>query len=234
MTKKGFTARQDKAVRMKEREALLEKLPEGAARIKVRSVMGEAHYKSPDDLDDTDEILTKDDGTPIVMKSNPGRRKAVVLEPANDTIKEILKRKGEYLEEDPLRRVTQENPESPDVLQHIMVGISEEAASLAFDRKEAERNGRDTGTLSHRRILAMRALGETWLKRREQVTARGIDMESPAFESVFGYTMETFKDALVAAKARPEMIETVFAKFAQMINNDEWKDEAKRRMKKLV
>jgi len=226
MPRRGFKDRQDRAV-------LLSKLPEGAARIKVKTTTGEIHYRAIEDLADTDQILTKDDGTPIVMKSSPGRRKAVVIEPANATIKEILRRKGEYLDEDPLRKIARDDPESPDVLQHIMVGMSEEAASLAFDRMEAERNGKDTGTLSHRRILAMKALGETWLKRREQVTSRGIDLDSSAFEAVFGYTMETFKEAMAASKARPEMIETVFAKFSQMID-DEWKAEAKHRMKKLV
>jgi hypothetical protein len=226
MTKAGIKDRQERSV-------LLSKLPDGAARVKVETATGETHYKAVADLADTDTILTKDDGTPIVMRSTPGRRKNVVIEPANATIKEILRRKEEFVEDDPLRRVTREDPESPDVLQHIMVRISEEAASIAFERREADRTGKDTSTLSHRSILAMRALGETWLKRREQVSARGIDLDSPAFEAVFGYTMETFKEAMNASKARPEMIETVFAKLSQMIN-DEWKAEAKTRMKKLV
>jgi hypothetical protein len=216
-----------------ERAVLLSRLPEGATRVKVENEIGKTCYKEIDNLADTDKILTKDDGTPIVMFASPGRKRHVVLEPVNSTVKEILKRKEAFVQKDPLCQITHQDPESPDVLQHVMVGISEEAASIAFERQEAERQGKDTATLSQRRIQAMRAVGEAWLKRKEQVSARGIDLDSPAFESVFAYTMETFKEAMTSAKARPEMIETVFAKFAQMIN-DEWKAEAKTRMKKLV
>lgn len=216
-----------------ERAALMSRFPEGATRVKVETELGKICYRPIEDLADTDKILTKDDGTPIVMFTSPGRKRHVIPEPINPMVKEILKRKEAFVEKDPLCLITHSDPESPDVLQHVMVGISEEAASIAFERQEAERQGKDTAILSQRRIQAMRAVGEAWLKRKEQVSARGIDMESPAFEAIFAYTMETFKEAMLSAKARPEMIETVFAKFAQMIN-DEWKAEAKNRMKKLV
>ena len=226
MAKQGTKYRQ-------ERSALLSKIPDGASRVQVKTAEGKLSYKDADKLADTDEIQTKKNGEPIVMWSSPGRKRNVVIEPENPTIREILKRKDDFIDKDPLRRITQEDPESPDVLQQVMVGISEEVASLGFERTEADRRGKDTSVLSQRRVIAMRALADTWLKRKEQVATRGIDLDSPAFELVFGYIMETFKNALQGAKARPEMIETVFAKFAQLVN-EEWKAEAQIRMKKLV
>lgn len=217
-----------------ERAVLLSRLPEGTTRVKVETELGKIQYKEVDDLSDTDKIITKDDGTPVVMKSSPGRKKNVVVAPVNATVKEIIKRKEAYVKDDPLYKITQDDPESPDVLKHVMVSISEEAASIGFERMEAERQGKDTATLSQRRIQAFRAVGDAWLKRKEQVSARGIDLDSPAFEAVFGYTMETFREAMQAANARPEMIQTVFAKFSQKIADEEWKTEAKARMKKLV
>jgi hypothetical protein len=226
MPKRGFKDRQERSV-------LLSKLPEGTTRIKVKTALGKTSYRDLADLADSDEILTKSDGSPIVMKSKPGRRKNIVLGPENPTIKEVLKRKDEFVDGDTLRQMMRDDPESPDVLQAVMEGISEEAASIGFERIEADRRGKETGTLSQRRITALRALADTWLKRKEQISTRGIDMDSPAFEEVFKYTMETFKEAMVAARMRPEAVEAVFARFSQMIN-DEWKTEAKIRMKKLV
>lgn len=193
--------------------------------------MGQTRYKDVSDLADTDEILLKGDGTPIVMRSSPGRRSTPNIGPENATIAEVLKKKDSHLATDPLLQMTRHDPESPNVLQEVMVGISEEVASINFERKEAERRGKDTGTLSQRRIQGLRALAETWLKRKEQITSREIDLDSKPFDAVFQFIMETFRDAMGAAKMRPEAIETVFAKFALMIDDD-WKNEARVRQKK--
>jgi len=56
-------------------------------------------------------------------------------------------------------------PESPEVLSQVILGIAEEAASLRFERQEAERNGTDSSTLSMRRVAALKAIGDTWIKR---------------------------------------------------------------------
>ena len=56
-------------------------------------------------------------------------------------------------------------------------------------------------------------------------------MDSAAFKKLFAFIMETFRGSLVDAGMRPEMVETVFAKLAQRLE-DEWEDEARNRMKR--
>lgn len=217
-----------------DRIALLKKVPEGSERIKVKDEFGKARYKDISELADKDFILTKADGSPIVMKKKPGRPQAITFDPANEQVKRQMERKAASLEADILLRKIREEPESADVLHMVMVGLGEEAASLAFERSEAERNGKETSQLSLRRVNALKAQCDTWLKRKDQVQARGVDLGSPGFKTVFRFIVETMQEAMLSSHCRPEMIETVFSKFSKVVSNDTWEAEAKARMKQSV
>lgn len=215
-----------------ERADLLAKIPPSATRVRVITAKGGQKYKEVTDLLDSDVIQTNKFGDPIVMKRAPGRKTAVDVGPANRVIAVLLQRKQHTLDTDPVLLKTKKSPDSPDVLHEVIVGLSEEAASLKFERDEAAREGKDSSGLSAKRVQALRAVGETWLKRMDQVSSKLVDMDSPAFTALFKFLMDTFKEAMNSAKMRPEQVETVFAKFSAMVN-DEWKAEAKNRMKSV-
>ena len=217
-----------------EQSKLLKKVPEGADRIQVKTETGKTRYRKIHELLDTDVIQVKKNGDPIVMMDSPGRRGEVYIGPASPLVAETLRHKEESLRDDPVRKEVTENPESPDVLHQVIVGLSEEAASIHFERQQAERRGDETSILSNRRIAALKAVGDTWLKRREQIQARGVDMDTPAFEAVLRFLLETFKEALDACGVRPQMSDTVFAQLGKVLDDDSWKDEAKRRIKNIV
>ena len=155
----------------------------------------------------------------------------VVLPPATPLIGDLLKLKEGHLRSDPIIQAAEATPESAEVLNQVLLAIGEEAASLRFERMEAERTGGDTSTLSMRRVQALKAIGDTWIKRKEQIQSRGIDMESPAFGALFEFIMETFVDAMVAAGVRKELSDTVVAVLSKMVNEDSWKVDAKAKMK---
>lgn len=216
------------------RDKILAKVPDGAKRIQVMTELGHIKYKDIVDLADSDEIQLKKDGTPIVMMAKPGRKNDITLDPATPEVAERLRRKQEVIEEDSILGVARENPESPDVLQQVVLALGEEAASIGFERQEAERQGQESSLISNRRIAALKAIADTWLKRKEQIAARGVDLESPAFKVLFDFIMTTVKEAMNSAGIRDEMIETVFAKLASSLGDDSWEAEAKRRMKSIV
>ena len=122
-------------------------------------------------------------------------------------------------------------PESPEVLNQVLLAIAEEAASLRFERSEAERQGNETSTLSMRRVAALKAIGDTWIKRKEQIANRAIDLDSTSFHELFRFISETFARAMDAAGVRSELANSVFAQFSKLLD-DEWKKEAKTRMSK--
>jgi hypothetical protein len=145
----------------------------------------------------------------------------------------LLEKKQDALRDDGILNQAKDDPDSPDVLYGVMLGLSEEAASIRFERTEAERTGKETSQLSGRRINALKAVGDTWLKRREQIITRGIDLDSPAFRTVTEFLLETVREAMHATGVRTEMVETVFSKLSHMLD-DEWEAEARNRVKSIV
>lgn len=216
-----------------QQEDLLAKVPEGAKFVLVCTEKGDQKYRPIAELDPTDVIQVSSAGIPIVMKGKPGRPEKIVLAPRNPVVAEVSKRKQETIGKDSVLQAVRTNPEDPGVLHQVVLALGEEAASLGFERSEAEREGRETSNISVRRVNTLKALADTWLKRKDQVVTRGIDLGSPAFKALMQYILETFRETMDLSGVRPEMIETVFARLAKAMQ-DEWEVEAKRRMKNVV
>ena len=73
-------------------------------------------------------------------------------------------------------------------------------------------------------------LFRSWLRKKSLDEGGIIDLESGTFEAVFGLILETFKETLFDAGVHEEHIETIFAKLVNSLD-DQWKEEAKRRMR---
>jgi len=209
--------------------SILATLPSGTTRVQVIDEFGKTRFKSPNDVADVDQIVIGGNGEPIVMSGRPGRKKKPDLAPANDRVEEQMRAREIHVQGDDLLNTIQDNPEAGSVLDRVMEGLAEEAASLAFERREAERNGTPASQISMRRINALKAVGDSYLKRKEIMSTGGVDMTSPAFRRLFSYIMDTFRDALTGSGTRPEMIETVFANLSKRLDDD-WQKEATKRM----
>jgi len=214
-----------------DKQTILDELDDDVTRIQVIDEFKKTRFRKIDEVADKDEIVLNAAGKPVVMTGAPGRKKKPEpLAPRSSAIAELVEAKKEHLKDDALLTVIKANPEASKVLDFVMSGLAEESASLAFERNEAERNGQPTSQISMRRIGALKAVGDSWLKRKEQIASNGVDMDSPAFQRLFSYIMDTFKQALESAGTRPEMIETVFAGFSKKVADDEWSREATKRM----
>jgi hypothetical protein len=208
---------------------ILANLPPDTHRVQVIDEFGKTRYKKPDDITDLDSIVLSASGDPIVMAGKPGRKKKPELNPANERIAEQMRAKDMHMQADDLLDAIRQNPETNTVLDFVMEGLAEEAASLSFERQEAERTGNPTSQISVRRINALKAVGDSFLKRKEIMTNNSVDMDSPAFRRLFQYIMDTFKEALLSSGTRPEMVETVFANLSKRLDED-WQREAQKRM----
>lgn len=122
-----------------------------------------------------------------------------------------------------------QDPESVDVLYHVMQGLAEEAEAMGHARQMLEQQGKNTSNVSAKRVSALRAVGDTWLKRKEQIGTQGVDLNSPSFKRVFTFIMDTFRDSMLASGTRAEQIEVVFSKLAARINDD-WMKEAQKKI----
>jgi len=217
-----------------ERERLMAMVPKDAVTIQVRDEFGHIKYRDRPDLADNDEIQVNKKGDPIVTMAKLGRRLndgVVELEPVNDAVAELMKQKQETMDRDPIIETAKKAPESTDLLHYVMMALAEEAASIGFERQEAERQGLETSNISTRRINALKTVVDTWLKRKDQVTTKDVDLKSLSAKALFEYIFEMFRDAMETSGIVPEMTETIFSKVAKTLDSDQFENEAKNRMK---
>ena len=221
------------------REQLLALIPGEATRVKVHDEKTHERWRDIEGGDfsailPSDKILIVS-GKPVTMKKKPGRRKKAPAPkappPVSQTVATLQAAKAAFFDSDPLLRQIDSGVESEDILHLVMRGFAQEAASLNFERIEAERNGKETSQLSIRRINALKALGETWIKRKEQLSGNTIDMESSAFVLLFGFMLETFRESMLQGNVPRDQAETVFARLSDRMDDDTWEQEARNRMK---
>jgi len=214
-----------------ERDELLRLIPNGAKRVAVVDELGKEKWRKVDEVLDTDLIQFKA-GKPRTMKRDPGRKKDPTAAPAvSEHVEGLIKAKYKALDEDPLTTVIGRDPESIDVLHEVMRGIAQESASLEFERKEAERKGEDTRQVSVSRLQALKAVGDTWIKRAEQLQAKGVNLSSPEFKLLFGFIVRTFREVMVDAGLRRENIDRIFSLLSQRLEDETWEDEARAAMR---
>jgi hypothetical protein len=210
---------------------ILKTLSPGVQRIQVLSG-GRQIYKKPSDVDvDSDEILLSSSGSPIVMRGKPGRKSKSALTAVTPQIAEIEQARTEHLAVDSLRKATRKDASGDAVFDAIIAAMAEEAASLDFDKSEAARHGGDTSSLSSKRARVLKGMADSWLRRKSQIEGGVIDLDSPAFQALFGLILETFKSSMLDAGSRAEFVETVFSKLVSQLGEVSWRQEAKARMK---
>lgn len=208
-------------------------VPDGALRVKVIEDTGKRCWRKISDYRPGQDTVALDkDGQPQWMTRPVGRPpNEMIPEPANPVIGDLLRAKAAMMRTDPIVQAAEDSPDSVDVLHQVVLGIGEEAASLRWERMEAERKGEDSSTLSMRRVLALKSIADTFIKRKQQLSNQEVDLDSPAFQTVLSFISETFALTLQEVGLRKEMVDTVFGTFSKRLD-DTWKAEAIRRMKK--
>lgn len=209
-------------------------VPEGALRVRILNEKGKSQWRKVTEVLPSDTIELGASGQPQWMRNQIGRPLKTKglheeLPPINPLVGDLIRVKEAGMRSDPIILVAEANPQSSEVLDQCVLGIAEEAASLRFERQEAERQGLETSVYSMRRVASLKSLADTWIKRKEQIQNQTIDLDSPAFQAVFQFISETYARAMAAASVRPELADSVVAQFAKLLD-DEWKNEAKSRM----
>jgi hypothetical protein len=215
-------------------------IPAGATRVQVEDDMGKLIWRRPSDVRPTDTVqINTKTGEPYVMYGSPGspssnpKNSTLAPSPQNNTLNnlnQLQQRRVSKVGSDEVLDSTKKNPDSENVLTKVLVGLAEESASLAFEREEAERRGEPTSQISLRRVNALKAVGDTWIKKKEMMSSKSLDLESKAFKRVFGHIAETFRKACDEAGVRPEQAESVFASFGKMVDEPDWLADAKKSM----
>lgn len=223
------------------RDEILGLLPLDVIRVKVLTDKGRERYREIDpNQKDFSEVLPTDEivlisGKPITMTKKPGRKKKspAPKAPSPTTPKnaQTQANKIAFLDHDPLLNQIEKGVESEDILLLVMRGFAQEAASLEFERLTAEAEGKETSQLSIRRINALKALGDAFLKRKDQLSGKTIDMAGTAFTRLFGFMVDTFRESMLSGGVPRDQAETVFARLSDRMADETWEQEAHNKMK---
>lgn len=215
-----------------DKEYILQNLPEGTIRVQIITSQGKQTYKRPEDIDLlNDEISLSGDGSPIVMRGKPGRPQKSPLPPATPQIAQVSAVREDYMENNPVTREIEKNPDGDDTFNLILKGMADEAASIEFDRLEAQRNGQEASDLATKRARILKSLADLLVTRKKMQEGGMIDMESPVFQTLFKLILGSFRESMEEAGTRAEHIETIFAKLVAKLADPAWKEDAKFKMK---
>jgi hypothetical protein len=161
----------------------------------------------------------------VSKKRGRGRPRLIPIEPTSDEAAQLMRNKEKALNDNPLIQKLREAPNSVDVLDLAMIELAKEAGSLDFERNEAERKGKDTTTISAKKITATKAVIDTYLKKRETLASRDLDFTSPAFERLFEFFLVRVRGAASDSGMSEELIQYFFSKLEEAFVD--WEDAAK-------
>jgi len=217
-----------------EQKRLLKMIPLGVWGVKVQDENGDFCFRDLASVLTTDVIQVKKDGEPITMVNKPGRKAVEKIEPQNAYAQALIQERDKSVTSNPIATSAQEDPDSLDVFNNLIKGMATGIAALEFEAEQAMRQGDSTVQILVKKMTAMRSTADLWIKRREQLSTRSIDMDSRAFKELFKFIMDTFRSALKISGIRQEKIENIFGNLSTLMNEEAgWVEEAKNKMKDL-
>jgi hypothetical protein len=99
------------------------------------------------------------------VRRGRGRPRRIAVAPSDDDYAAVLdEQRREHVSADPLVQQGAEDVEALAVLREVARGVSVEQAGIAFERRQAEHDGRDAAKLCSRRIDALMKLAQVELE----------------------------------------------------------------------
>lgn len=159
----------------------------------------------------------------------PGRPRSIPVLPSDEVTAEVMRQRNRHVDNDELVQTVEEDPDSLDVLDALMKNFATEASALEFDRKEAERKAEDTSTYASKRVTALKALSQTWFKKRNMILDEAFDFSSKKFQTLFKFWFEKVRKAAEMSDLEEERIRVFFKNLEKVF--DGWEEEARKYIK---
>lgn len=167
--------------------------------------------------------------THLLPKTKTGRpvgrpRKINTAPTANDLNyhAEMAEARQRFIAEDPVVKTLSGKPDSAGLLTSLRMEIAKEAASLHFQRIEAEKYGKDTAQTSTRRIDALTRIAHIELEIKK-LAPDSLDVRSEKFQKVFNMFIEFLRECAQETMP-PETLDLFFNRFSTMMEG--WEEKA--------
>jgi len=169
-------------------------------------------------------------GTKLKVQRGKGRPRRVERMPTTSDLEyhaKVAEERGRLIDSDLVVKAALGHMDSVDLLHLIKLEIAKEAADLASQRIENQKFGKDTATVSSRRIDALNKVAAIEFEIRK-MGADFVDLRGERFQRVFKHWIETLKD--VAAKVLPEeQMDLLFNQLETALAD--WEESASEAMK---
>ncbi len=127
-----------------------------------------------------------------------------------------------FIAEDPVVKTLSGKPDSANLLTSLRMEIAKEAASLHFQRIEAEKYGKDTAQTSTRRIDALTRIAHIELEIKK-LAPDSIDVRSEKFQKVFNMFIQILRECAQETMP-PQTLDLFFNRFSTMMEG--WEEKA--------
>lgn len=221
-------------------DELLEAIPEGALRIRVKDESGKIRWRKVNKILEADLLNVDKNNIPYAMFNEIGRKKIrhATLFPATRhpktgvAVTDLAKQKQMYHSRDPLLQ-SAFDIQDEDMLAKAVRELAVEASFLGFERSRAETAGNSMAAsqFSLRRMKAITGMVDVYLKRHDVFSGKTIDLNSSAFLKLFQFLVDTFEEVMAKASIPPDQIETARTELSKRIEDETWISEAVASMK---
>lgn len=129
--------------------------------------------------------------------------------------------KKEASKRDLLLKTIKNNPNNPESLDIVIEELAEEIFALKFERERLEQEEKDISNVAGRRVSAIKALIDTYLKKREINKDSALDLKSEEMEAVMRLIFAKIQETLKACGYQKEAVQGFFQTFQKLMENFE-------------
>lgn len=241
----------------------IEQLFQDAARLSVVTQEGRNKWRSPGEVEATDQIIFVK-GQPQVMRKSPGRgngafatlpvlSSAGVLEEQTDPapeapamkktrggvhatglIEEFREKRKSFMDNHPLmKEVRSRLAKVRDPVIRMTLEMTAKELILGEFDREELESSGRETSSIARNLMANVKTLSDMWYKHTESQRNFIDLKSPQFQAVFEHLLETFRLAMDASGVSEDQMVTIFAETTKLIEGEDWVQEANLRQSKV-
>jgi len=135
-----------------------------------------------------------------------------------------IREREEYVKKQELVQAAYRKANTAEVIDLVLIEVSEELAHLKYERRKATRDGKNTANYTVSRIASLRQLSDVLLKRQENMRQERLDLRSPEFKKIIRAWLGFVFESMTKAEVDENVIDLVFKQIeADML---EWEKQA--------
>lgn len=157
-------------------------------------------------------------------RAKAGRPRALPADPKDDAAA-LQVRRARRVKSDTLIKVLQDSKSDPSqALDLLLQEMAKEAAQIDADRDYAILKGKDTASLTARRITILKNLSDQLIKRQEVASGGKLDLKSRGVQKLYLFFTRKVKAACLQYGMQGEQVSTFLYKLGEEMAN--WEEEA--------